>query len=231
MNRTILMTALLCTILFQFSYSQISVQEQVTTDTVNLFTDYSQSMKSSKLAIGFSLILPGSGHQYLGRNRSALAYLAIDMFSLFGAIYGESYSRKLYTDSRGYAGLLAGAAGKKNDNSYWQIVGEFDNVESYNDAMKLNRESDKLYNDGQKYWLWASDDDREKYNNIRKQAQKYKLVSSICIGTMVLNRLVAILDIRASSKYKVVKALSSVEFNPSISPDLSSTGIVMSTQF
>jgi len=226
-----LITMIWCALLLQSAYSQISVQEQVTTDTVNLFTDYSQSMKSSKLAMGMSLLLPGTGHQYIGRNRSAIAYLAIDMFSIFGAIYAESYSRKLYTDSRGYAGLLAGANGSRNDNRYWQMIGEFDNVLSYNSAMGLNREPDEQYNIGQKYWKWTDDDYRTMYNDIRKKAQKYKLVSSICIGTMVLNRIVAILDIRASSKYKVGKVLSSVNFNPSISSDLSSTGIVMNAQF
>lgn len=214
-----------------FACAQISVEEQITTDTVNLFTDYTQAMKSSRTATAISLALPCAGYQYLGRNSSAITFLAIDVLSVVGIIYGESYSRKLYTDSRGYAGLLAGAKGSKKDNSYWQMVGEFDNVKSYNDAMRLNRDKDELYNTGEKYWLWSDDDSRKVYNDMRKRAEKYKLVSSICIGTLVLNRVVAVLGIRASSRYKVGKPLSSVNLNPSISPDLSSAGIVMNAQF
>src|SRR5512133_4083392 len=81
-------------------FSQISVNEDVTTDSINIFDTYEQTAKSSKLATGLSLILPGTGHQYLGRNNSAIAYLAVDIFSLFGAIYCGTYSSKLNTDAR-----------------------------------------------------------------------------------------------------------------------------------
>ena len=218
-------------ILSGVSYSQISVKEDVTTDSVNLFTNYEQSAKSSKLAMGLSLVLPGAGHQYLGRTNSALAYMAVDLFSLFGAVYAGVYSHNLDADSRGFAGLLAGANAGKNDNSYWQAVGAYDNLESYNDAMGLNRDADEQYNDGTKYWNWADTSDRTFYNEIRKKARKYQLISSICIGAMALNRVVAIVDIRASSKYKVIKTLSTVTINPSINIGSASAGLVMSARF
>jgi hypothetical protein len=210
-------------------FSQITVRDDVTTDSVNLFTQYDQTFKSSNIAIAASLILPGSGHQYLGRNKSALAYLAVDIFSLVGAIYSEKYSRKLNTDSRGFAGLYASATG--GDDLYWQAVGEYDDVKSYNDAIDLNREKDKRYDSESKLWFWANPDDRTEFNEMRKTASKYHLVSAICIGAMVLNRVVSVVDIRSSSKYKVVKGVASMKIVPSISSDLSSAGILMSATF
>ena len=210
-------------------YSQIAVREDVVTDSVNLFTQYDQTARSSKIAIAASLILPGSGHQYLGRNKAALAYLAVDVFSLVGSIYAEKYSRRLNTDSKGFAGLNAGATG--GDDQFWQIVGEFDNTKSYNEAVDLNREKDKQYNSGSNLWSWADPDARTEYNEMRKTARKYHLVSSICIGVMVLNRVVSVVDIKASSKYKVLKGVASIKIEPSISSDLSSAGILMSALF
>jgi hypothetical protein len=213
-------------------FSQISVTEDVTTDSVNIFNTYEQSAKSSKLATGLSLILPGTGHQYLGRNKSALTYLAVDIFSLFGAIYCGTYSSKLNTDARGYAALHAGVyGGNSKDNRFWTAVEQFDNVNSYNDAMRLNREIKELYNDGTRYWSWNSDDEKKEFGDIRKKASRFQLVSSICIGAMVLNRVVSVVDIRASSKYKVLKSISSVNFNASFSPDLKTTALVMNAQF
>lgn len=210
-------------------FSQILVRDDVTTDSVNLFTQYDQTVKSSNLAIAASLILPGSGHQYLGRYNSALAYLAIDVFSLVGAIYSEKYSRRLNTDSKGFAGLNAGATG--GNDLYWQVVGEFEDTKSYNDAVDLNRDKNSRYDSEASQWFWANSDYRTEYNEMRKTARKYHLVSSICIGAMVLNRIVSAVDIRASSKYKVVRGVASVKIVPSISSDLSSAGILMSALF
>jgi hypothetical protein len=213
-------------------FSQISVNEDVTTDSINIFDTYEQTAKSSKLATGLSLILPGTGHQYLGRNNSAIAYLAVDIFSLFGAIYCGTYSSKLNTDARGYAALHAGTYGAgSKDYRFWTAVEQFDNVNSYNEAMRLNRENKELYNEGTRYWSWNSDDEKKEFGNIRKRASKFQLVSSICIGAMVLNRVVSVVDIRASSKYKVLKNVSSVNFNASFSPDLKTTVLVMNAQF
>ncbi len=213
-------------------FSQISVTEDVTTDSINLFDTYEQSAKSSKLATGLSLILPGTGHQYLGRNKSAIAYLSVDIFSLFGAIYCGTYASKLNTDARGYAALHAGAyGGSRKDNRFWTAVEQFDNIYSYDDAMRLNRENKELYNDGTRYWSWNSDDEQKKFGDIRKRSSRLQLVSSICIGAMVLNRVIAIVDIRASSKYKVLKNISSVHFNASFSPDLTTTTLVMNAHF
>jgi hypothetical protein len=210
-------------------FAQIAVRDEVTTDSVNLFTQYDQTHKSSNIAIAASLILPGSGHQYLGRNNSALAYLAVDIFSLVGAIYSEKYSRRLNIDSKGFAGLNASANG--GNDLYWQAVGDFDDSKSYNDAVDLNRDKDKRYDSESKQWFWANPDDRTEYNEIRKTARKYHLVSSICIGAMVLNRVISVVDIRASSKYKVLKGVASVKIVPSISSDLSSAGVLMSALF
>lgn len=210
-------------------FSQITVKDGVTTDSVNLFTQYDNTMKSSKFAIAASLILPGSGHQYLGRNNSALAYLAVDVFSLVGAIYSEKYSRRLNADSRGFAGLNAGATG--GSEQYWQDVGAFDDTKSYNDAVDLNRDKGKRYDSESQTWFWADPDARTEFNEMRKTARKYHLVSSICIGAMVLNRVLSVVDIRASTRYRVVKGVASVKIEPSISSDLSSAGILMSARF
>ncbi len=213
------------------SYSQISVKEEVTTDTVNLFTQYEQFSKSSKVAIFSSLLLPGTGHQYLGRPNSALAYLTIDIFSLAGAVFAERYSARVYSDARGYAAFYADAAGGGNDDRFWMYVGEFDDSKSYNLAIRNNRDFANEYNTGEKSWSWVTSDDRKKYNEMRKRARTYHLASSICIGAMVLNRIVSILDIRASTKYKVQKNVLNVKIEPSISSNFSSAGFLISTQF
>jgi hypothetical protein len=213
-------------------FSQISVSDDVTTDSVNIFNTYEQTAKSSRLATGLSLILPGTGHQFLGRNNSALAYLTVDIFSLFGAIYCGTYSSKLNTDARGYAALHAGTyGGNSKDNRFWTAVEQYNNVNSYNEAMLLNRENKERYNDGSRYWSWNSDDEKKEFGNIRKKASRFQLMSSICIGAMVLNRVVAVVDIRASSRYKVLKNISSVNFNASFDPDLKTTALVMNAQF
>lgn len=209
------------------STAQVTIQDK-STDSVNVFSVTEQSVKSAKLAMAASFVLPGMGHQYLGRAQSAFAYIGVDILSLFGAIFSEQYSRKLESDARGYAGLYASVKNGTKDDYYWRVIGEFNDMESYNQAVRLNRDFDEEYTDGKMSWKWIDDSFREEYSQIMKNSRQFHTAASFFIGAMVLNRIVAFVDIRATTRYKGIK---STAFQPLISPDFTSAGIAVSAGF
>ncbi|NLG18790.1 MAG: hypothetical protein GX556_15790 [Fibrobacter sp.] len=210
--------------------AQVTVQD-IITDSVDVFSRQSdRAMKSSNLAMAASLLIPGLGHHYLGKAEPALALISLDVLSVFGAIFCNQHSKGLLTDSRGYAGTYARIVQGREDENYWNMVGEFDDMDSYNEAVRLNRQSGDEITDSRLSWKWDSDYYKDEYRKIRKNSHRFKTAASLCLGAMVLNRLVAFVDIRAKTRYKGVTS-TSFHLQPSISPDFSSAGILISKQF
>jgi hypothetical protein len=211
--------------------AQITINEDISTDSLNLFGNVETSNKSAKVAMLLSAFLPAAGQQYLGREHSALVYMAVDLFTLAGAVFTERYSRKMDTDSRGYAGIYAEVRGVNKELTYWQAIAEFDKRDTYNEVMRLNRMTDKLYNDPEYYWKWTDQSFQDEYSLMRKKMQKYHTASAFFLGAFVLNRVVSIVNIRASTRYKGFQSNAAVKIEPIVSSDFKSTGLIFSTNF
>lgn len=100
--------------------AQLTVEE-ITTDSINLFAENKETFKSSKLAMSATVLLPGLGHQYLGRSNSALAYLSMDLLAFFGAVFCEQYSRKLQSEAKDMPDCMLQfkTAKKMEDSGKW----------------------------------------------------------------------------------------------------------------
>lgn len=207
--------------------SQVTVID-MTTDTVSLFNHSEKLTKSANLAMLSSAIIPGTGQQYLNRNRSALIYIGVDLLSLFGAVFLERYSRQLERDAHGFAALHAQVDCSSKDERFWNAVGSSKSLNDYHDNLDLNREQDQRYKDASYYWYWNSDDNQERYNEFRDRSRKLHIVGSICIGAMIVNRIVSVVDIKAATKYKSRDAIS---LHPTFSPDLTSAGVTLQAKF
>jgi hypothetical protein len=210
-------------------YGQISV-ETITTDTLNPFSgdQVQTNQRSSKAAMALSLLVPGLGHQYTSRPSSALAYLTFDVLSLAGAIFFERYSRQLESQAYGYAALYADVDAGIRNKQFWQMVAAYNSSSEYNNDVLLARKQDEMYYNKENYsWKWASDDLRKGFNNRQNDSRKFHIASAFCIGVMVLDRVIAFVDVRAATRY----SLTSVHTSFSIDPVSSSTSILLSGEF
>lgn len=189
----------------------VPAQENViSTDSVDIFSEGPQggeSRKSPTLAMTVSLLLPGSGHQYFERNRSALAYFTAEAAAVFGFFVCRHYSGKLAADAMGYAWIHSGARGAVADvdDNYWQAVGKFMDVREYNTVMDLNRTPDKKISDETRVWHWDDKSSQDDYNAIRSSSRTFHVASSFFIGAMVVNRVVAFIHIRTATRSRGVQ--------------------------
>ncbi len=218
---------------------QVTVVD-MTTDTISVFEQEKQSersIKSARLAMLASAAFPGTGQQYLGKSKSALAFFGIEVLSIFGAVFLEKYSRQLTNDAHGYAALHAGVDVRGKDERFWTAVGKFVDMKEYNLTLRLDRQNEDLYTSESMNWKWEnnelSDEQYQKrYNNFRDASRKIHTAASICIGAMIINRVVSIVDIRASTRYKARQQPPlSFKVTPSFSSDFSAAGINISTGF
>lgn len=230
-------------ILFIFSFAisaQVVVEESVQTDTINLFDaskasdKYDDASKSVALAMFGNILLPGLGHKYLGYEKKAFSYFAIEAIALFGTIFTNQYSDKVYSNSRAYAAAYAGTRSRRSsEDEYWKnlAIDRFDNVGIYNEEQELTRHFDKKYIDDSDYWEWGSDESQDKYKAMRENASNLKVASSFFLGAMLLNRAVAMIDGRISAKRYNESIFSELSFSPVESSDGKSKGLVLVKKF
>jgi hypothetical protein len=213
-------------------FSQINI-DTITTDTIDIFR---QSTTKDEMvttaALWSSLLLPGSGHQMSNRPRSALVYISADVLSLFGAIYFYQLSQKHTKNSKALAYMHAEVADNASGDEYfWQIIGSFNNYYDYHKAYPIDMRvpSDK-FNELNFYWNWGQDTlYRDKYVDLQKLSKQMGTISSFCIGAMVLNRIIAFIDLRSTGRNRRYTQLSSSFFTPIVNS--SSKGITFSTTF
>ena len=154
--------------------------------------------------MGASLLLPGLGHSYMGRKRTALAYITADAAAIFGYIFCNHFSKKIAVDAAGYAGPHAFVQGSISgpDDYFWSQVGAYTDVDEYNSVMELERTPEKKFYSQNQYWHWDDPSSQSRFNAMRATSRKYQVVGSFFLGALVLNRIIAFIDIRATTRHQ-----------------------------
>jgi hypothetical protein len=199
-------------------YSQVTVEQEISTDSVDVFfhNENEGKLKSANLAMATSVLLPGLGYQKFERPNKALAFFTTDLLMLVGAAFCWKYSDRLWRDAQGYAGLYAGVTySDRKDEKYWQTVGQFEDLAAYNDIMGLNRTQEDQYG-VEKNWYWIDPYYRDEYNKIRNRSRTYHIASTCFIGAMVLERVIAFVDIRTTARNSTHGFATSISLHPVI---------------
>jgi hypothetical protein len=213
--------------------AQITTEQTIQTDTVDLFRQSElQTKKSPGLAMFQSIVLPGLGHEYLGMENHAIPYFASEALFVFGAIFCEQYSKRMIENSHLYATQFAGAEGGSGaDSRYWQNIGDFLDLKGYNAAQELNRVPDKKYVSTNLNWNWIDTSYMNEYRRIRSRGTNFHVAGTFFMGAMILDRVIAFVDTRATTKFARVRKVSYLRVTPELSADCSSAGAKLTCRF
>lgn len=207
--------------------AQTDTMKAIETDTIDLFSNpAAEAGRSPLFAMLSSLVLPGSGHHYLERNRSAMVFISTEAAAVFGFFFCRHYARGLAHDAAGYAWIHAGAQGSIHsaDDDFWKQVGSYMDVQDYNTVIDLNRLGQgerQKFTDETRFWRWDDESSKDRFNALLSSSRVFSMVSSFCIGALVLNRIVAFIDTRTTTRNYGTKqtgsaAPHSVTFRPVI---------------
>jgi hypothetical protein len=220
--------------------AQIHIEEEVTTDTVDMFAKSETPEKSSVIASCANLILPGLGHLYLGNQKAALGFFAMEAAFIFGAFTTNQYSNEIAHSARSFATTYANIQGGAGaDDFYWQNVGQFMDSDGlnqsrsigFNQIQELNRTPGAEYLTPNLQWRWVSDDYRKKYNDYLKTSINYKVASNFFFGAMILDRLIAFVDARVAARHNGRGIFTSLHVSPQYSPQDNRGGLLVSSEF
>jgi len=215
------------------SDAQVQVEtDSVTTDSVDVFAVQTGPKKSVSLAMVADLVLPGLGHYYYGKKTSAYGFFLTDVLSIFGATGCYSYASNLETSAQSYAMTYAGTSGGTGANDYyWQLVGQYMDADGYNDIMDLNRTpQDKILAENLQ-WRWADEVYRKRYQNYRHSAMNFRVAGNFFIGAMVVNRVLAFIDMRSIGRNNGKGLLSDMRLYPQYQVNSGACGLTLQSSF
>jgi hypothetical protein len=178
--------------------------------------------KSLGKALLMSLVLPGTGQEYIGSHRRARGMWAAEgaiwtTYALF-TVQGNNREDKY----KEMAGLFAGVSGERDDG-YYQAIAFYTTNYDYN--IDVRREARYIYpydpalqdqyvlDNGyfaDDAWEWDSVERQLEFRDTRTASKESHRRATLTVGFAVLNRMVSMIDVYLTFKLSDEKRLSSV---------------------
>jgi hypothetical protein len=150
--------------------------------------------KSTALAILYSLLLPGMGELYADGYSSG-KYFTIAEGVLWGTYIGMSvYASNQEDNYKAYATTKASVNVNGKDDDYFATIGQYQNIENYNDQKALERNFDQMLDEETYFWKWQSTEDRRSYRSMWSSSEQTYNDLRFVVGAMILNRVVSAIN-------------------------------------
>jgi len=148
--------------------------------------------KSRGRAFLQSLLLPGWG-QYYAHSRTMMKVFVASEVLLWGTYAGfTTWSNWLEDDFRTFAVEHAGAPVQGKPDDYFVDIGNFDNIESYNQAQLRDRDVNDLYPATDEFaWNWDSAENRVKFEDLRVRSDRASNRAELTLAGIFFNHLVS----------------------------------------
>jgi len=183
------LSAFLLTLLLSLSLSSESQARQHDLMAEN-------SHPSAKKALGLSILLPGLGHKHVNDgqwSRSSISYAAADV-GLWIALFGGEWHRNQLIDS--YTTLARGSAGaitEGKDRTFFLNLAAYQSSDEFLNTVLRNRAWDQIdyVSDPAFQWDWETEQDYNRYRDLRDESESLRRRRSILIASLVANRLLS----------------------------------------
>ena len=185
----------------QTSFSTLLLEQEVklsaseySSANLNFSDDLQTAKKSRGLAILYSLLLPGMGELYADGYDSG-KYFTIAEGVLWGTYIGMSvYASNQEDNFKAYATSNASINTVGKNDDYFATIGQFENIDEYNDQKALERNFNQMYDSETFFWKWQSTEDRRTYRSMWSSSEQTNNDLRFVVGAMLLNRVVSAIN-------------------------------------
>lgn len=187
------------------------VIENLKTQPADLTMQVERTKKNPGLAIIYSLLLPGMGELY-AEGYSSGKYFTIAEGALWGIFIGmNTYANWQKDRYQAYAVTNGGITTSGKDADFYATIGDYSNVNQYNDEQALNRDFGAMYNVDTHYWNWPTTEQRKTYRGMWTSSEQTFNDIRFVVGALIVNRIAS-----AINAVRIVSA-----YNKNIDTDLS----------
>ncbi|MFQ5648962.1 MAG: hypothetical protein ACE5IY_03385 [bacterium] len=151
------------------------------------------SPKSRGRAFLQSLVLPGWG-QYYTESKAMMRVFIVSEVLLWGSYLGfTTWSNWLEDDYRTFAVNHAGIKLAGKPDRYFVDIGNFDNLEAYNQAQLRDRDVSDLYptETNEFFWQWDNTESRRKFEDLRIRSDEADNRAEFVLAGIFVNHLVS----------------------------------------
>lgn len=164
-----------------------------------------------------SAILPGWGQYELNKNSRGNFFLTTEVIGIALTAFSFVKSNNIATTYQAIAAEHANVIGDGKNHQFWVDIGNYDSRVDYNDEHLRWRESDNLYPVNVNWnWDWDTEEKRKKFEELRVESDRMKIVGKFFIGGIVLNHIISVIDVYY---LKNISLKEKVEFSAYINPE------------
>lgn len=159
--------------------------------------------------------MPGWGHYYVNQDQwnRGKVHLASDVILIISYFGLDIRASSLQSQSITLANLRAGIDLDGRSRSLRLAVGEFHNIQEYNNHQLRTRNWNNLIEDTpDNRWQWQSTSDRQKYHDLRQRSDNTRQYIPAVISLLVVNRVIS--GISAFSRAKDIANLPVTRIEP-----------------
>jgi len=177
-----------------------------------------------------SLVLPGWGHYYTDQDNwgRGAVHLGADVTLLAGYAGLKIRSTNLKEQYTTLASLRAGVDIADRNRSFQLAVADFNTLTDYNNFQLRSRNWNQLIADlPENRWNWGSDEDRDRYNELRSNRETVNNQLPAVAAFLVLNRVIS--AVSAYSRARKISGIPEMALSPyNVSGD---TGFIATLRF
>ncbi len=163
-----------------------------------------------------SFALPGWGEYDLGNRNEAIFFLSTEIALIAASVSLYFYSDAKEDDFKDFAERHAGinsANGK--DEMYWINIGNYDNIDEYNEQKIRNRDYANRYLNESDYWHWDSTSNKKRFDDIRIMSSTAETMSLYAVGLIAANHLLSAINASFEASKKFDTKVSAIYDNES----------------
>jgi hypothetical protein len=147
------------------------------------------SHRSPWLAGALSLLVPGTGHYYLGRPGRARGFLGAEVTVWAGYYLLHRQANLAQDDYRLFASNHAGAASDEDSDTYYE------DVSWYDDSYECNQDYRQPFRyTGDYAWEWDSVDSRKRMQDMIQRSRDWRNRAKLSTSLAIVTRVVSAID-------------------------------------
>ena len=164
-------------------------------DQIPVQADLPAGKKKAGLAAIYSLLLPGMGEWYAERFSTGKYFLMAEGGLWLTYAGFQLYGDALRDDARAFAVAHAGVSLAGKSDQYFVDIGNFLNLDAYNEKKLRDREPERLYSvaAGQG-WNWDSDASRAAYRSERVGSDNVYNNRKFVVAAVIVNHVVSAIN-------------------------------------
>ena len=187
---------------YSFKQQAISEISQIKDLDQPVVDENVKQKKSTGLAIVYSLLLPGMGELYADAYDSGVYFTIAD-----GVLWGTYVGMNVYANWQkdryiSYSQTNAGVTPENKDEDYYATIGEYLDIDQYNDQQAFEYNFDEMYDTETHFWKWNTSEERKEYRDMWVSSEQTFNDVRFVVGALLLNRVISAINaVRLVSKY------------------------------